>query len=221
MAVTGVSQWTVDEGKKSFLRCAKIIERIYNWIDMETFQPQPSAAEARARLIPEGKKMVLGVASRWSNAKGLDGFLALSDRLGEDYVICLVGAMPEGVELPAQMMHISATDSPQKLAELYTMADVFVTMSPEETFGKVSAEALSCGTPVVCYDSTANKELVGPGCGAVHALGDLDAVEHSVRTICQNGKEHYTEACRAFAQENFKKEDRIRDYLKLYEAIQT
>ena len=217
LAVVGVSQWTVDEAKKSFLRCAKKIERIYNWIDLETFRPQENAEKP----VPDDKKMVLGVASGWSNAKGLDSFLKLSERLGEEYVICLVGIMPEGLQLPQWMMHIPATDSPQKLAELYTVADVFVTLSAEETFGKVSAEALACGTPVVCYDSTANKELVGPGCGAVHKMGDLDAVEASVRKICQRGKEAYSEACRTFAQENFKKEDRIRDHLKLYEEIQT
>jgi len=91
LAVTGVSQWTVEEAKKSFLRCAKKIERIYNWIDLEVFRPQENAVKP----VPDGKKMVLGVASGWSNAKGLDAFLKLSDRLGEDYVICLVGAMPK------------------------------------------------------------------------------------------------------------------------------
>jgi len=135
-------------------------------------------------------------------------------------VICLVGAMPEGMQLPQGVLHIPSTDSPEKLAELYTAADVFVTLSAEETFGKVSAEALACGTPVVCYDSTANKELVGEGCGAVHKLGDLDAIENSVRKICAAEKTAYCDTCRLFAQNNFKKEDRVEDYLSLYERIQ-
>jgi len=220
LAVTGVSGWITDEAKKSYLKCAKRIERIYNWIDLDTFAPVPTAQQTRDEMLPAGKKMVLGVASGWSNAKGLDAFLSLAQKLGEEYVICLVGAMPEGVQLPDNLYHIPSTDSAQKLAELYTMADVFVTLSAEESFGKVSAEALACGTPVVCYDSTANKELVGDGCGEVLASGELEAMERAIRRICLADKEAYTQTCRQFAYANFKKEDRIRDYLLLYERIQ-
>lgn len=219
LAVTGVSQWTVDEAKKSFLTCAKEITRIYNWIDLDTFYPR-EGGNIRERMALTGKKVVLGVASGWSNAKGLRDFLALAQRLGQDYAVCLVGTMPEGVQMPDNMRHIPPTSSADELAELYSMADVFVTLSAEETFGKVSAEALACGTPAICYDSTANKELIGPGCGAVHTLGDLDAVEASVRRICAEGKEGYAHACRSFARENFEKEHRIKDYLDLYERIQ-
>ncbi|MBQ9968541.1 MAG: glycosyltransferase [Oscillospiraceae bacterium] len=220
LVVTGVSQWTVDEARKSFLTCARDIVRIYNWIDLEVFSPKEITEEARARYVRPGKKMVLGVASGWSEAKGFGGFLELAKRLGEDYQICLVGSIAKETELPENVRHIQRTDSPAELAELYSMADVFVTMSPEETFGKVSAEALACGTPVVCYDSTANKELVGEGCGNVHQLGDLDGVEASVRAICASGKASYLKTCRAFAEANFRKEDRIGDHLELYRSIQ-
>lgn len=219
LAVTGVSQWVVDEAGKSFLRCAKEITRIYNWIDLSVFKPQESADQLRARLVPEGKKVILGIASDWNNAKGLEQFMALANRLGDDYRICLVGLLPRKIQMPENVICIEPTNSEKELAQLYTMADVFVSLSPEETFSKVSAEALACGTPVVCYDSTANKELVGPGCGEVHRLNDLGAVEASVKKICAQDKSVYGEACRAFVQATFKKEDRIQDYLDLYERI--
>lgn len=220
LAVTGVSQWAVDEAKKSFLSCAKEITRIYNWIDLDVFSPKTVNSQPWWHYRQEGKKMVLGVASVWSDAKGLNGFIELAKRLGESYQLCLVGRMPTKIILPENTLHIESIASPLKLAELYSVADVFVTLSPEETFGKVSAEALACGTPVVCYDSTANKELVGVGCGCVHPLGDINAIEASVRTICAEGKARYTDACRAFAEANFGKEDRIRDYLEVYQRVQ-
>lgn len=222
LAVTGVSQWTVDEAKKSYLRCAKQITRIYNWIDLDVFKPQKYDLQRRKEITPGGEKMVLGVASAWSAAKGLDAFVKLAQLLGREYVICLVGTMPSGAVLPDNVRHIPATETAGELAELYTMADVFVTLSAEETFGKVTAEALACGTPAVCYDSTANKELVGPGCGAVHKLGDLEAVAASIKEICAKDKrEFYEDACCEFARKNFSKEDRIKDYLDLYEKIST
>ena len=219
LAVTGVSQWITDEAGKSFLTCAKEITKIYNWIDLDIFSPKETANQLRACLVPEGNKLVLGVASEWCNAKGLDQFLALAQSLGSAYTVCLVGKMPAGVCLPENVLPIPHTGSAHSLAEFYTAADVFVTLSAEETFGKVSVEAMACGTPVVCYDSTAKKELVGQGCGAVHPLADLAAVEASVREICRQGKEPYGQACRTFAENNFQKDRQIEKYLGLYERM--
>lgn len=219
LTVTGVSQWTVEEAKKSFLQCAQKIRRIYNWIDLDAFCPGEPSQELREQYGILGKHTVLAVASGWGESKGLSGLISLANSLGKAYTVCLVGALPAQMELAGNMCHIPPTSSVEELAGLYRLADVFVTLSPEETFGKVSAEALACGTPVVCYDSTANKELVGPGCGAVLPLGDLEGVAEAVKKICTEGKQNYTGVCRAFAQKNFGKEDRIRDYLSLYEEI--
>lgn len=219
LVVVGVSEWVTQDAQQSFLQCAKKIMRIYNWIDLDTFQRKGNMEELRKVYAPGGERIVLGVASGWSKSKGLHDFLKLAELLGETYKICLVGHMPEGIELPQNVCHIPTTNSPEALAELYSMADVFVTLSAEETFGKVSAEALACGTPVVCYDSTANRELVGQGCGSVCALGDLRGVAEAVQTVCQKKDGEMSARCRVFAEENFSKEQRIQDYLSLYEEM--
>lgn len=219
LAVVGVSDWITNEARKSYLSCANAITRIYNWIDLGVFSPKEGAERLKKQLVLENTKIVLGVASGWGKAKGLDGFIRLADLLGEGYAVILVGKMPGRLALPPNMRHIPVTESVDALAEYYTMADVFVTLSLEETFGKVSAEALACGTPVVCFDSTANGELVGEGCGAVVAPNDLDGVVKAIRRICGDGKSKYSFVCRSFAVENFAKEERIREYLSLYEWL--
>ena len=40
LAVIGVSDWITNEAKKSFLADAKILRRIYNWIDLDVFYPR-------------------------------------------------------------------------------------------------------------------------------------------------------------------------------------
>ena len=49
--------------------------------------------------------------------------------------------------------------SEQELAELYNAADVYVSNSVAEGFGLPIAEALACGTPVICPDNSAQTEL--------------------------------------------------------------
>lgn len=221
LAVVGVSDWITNEAGKSFLACAKEIRRIYNWIDLEVFCPRENSFAIRTLMGITGKKVVLGVASGWSDAKGLGEFIRLAGLLGDDYAVVLVGHMPDGFGLPSRIYHIPATESPDELAEYYSMADVFVTLSLEESFGKVSAEALACGTPVICYDSTANGELVGEGCGKVISPGNLGETAAAVKEICAAEKQLFTVRCRAFAGMNFSKAVRINDYMELYRIMMT
>ena len=219
LAVVGVSEWTKQQGEKSFLSCAEHIDRIYNWIDLNVFYPRENGNELKEKMGITNKKVILGVASGWSNAKGLDKFCQLADTLGDDYTVVLVGQMCENYQLPSNVIAVPPTTSVDALAEYYSMADVFVSLSLQETFGKVSAEALACGTPIVCFDSTANKEMVGENCGKVVPPNDMDSIVSAVQDICQNEKFAYSEFCCRFAAENFDKEKNIASYLELFEKL--
>ena len=117
------------------------------------------------------------------------------------------------------ILHIQQTHNVEEMASYYALADVFFQPSLEETFGKVSAEALSCGTPVVCFDLTANPELVGEGCGAVVSAGDIGALTEQVNYILESGKNTYTKTCRDFALQNFSKDKNMLQYMQLFETL--
>ena len=121
--------------------------------------------------------------------------------------------------LQPNVVHISETHDVDELARLYSRADVFVTFSLEETFGKVSAEALACGTPVVCFDSTASPEIVGEKCGRVVPAGDYAAVRQAIGEILAQGKNAYSEACVQQARQNFCYETNAQEYLNLFEEL--
>ncbi len=221
LSVVGVSDWITNEAKESYLSCALELRRIYNWIDLDVFKPMNNAEELRRRYQLENKKVIIGVSSKWGDGKGLNQFIELAGKLSDDYKIALVGGISEDVILPNNICNIPATSSTKELAELYSMADVFVTMSLEESFGKVSAEALSCGTPVVCFDSTANKELVGDGCGKVIQSGNIDEMAEALKEVCSRKKAEYVSICRAYAEKNFRKEDNIKEYLELFDLLES
>lgn len=97
----------------------------------------------------------------WVERKGLSTFMRLADRLGEEYKIVLVG-LSEGqiASLPENVLGLPRTDTPGKLAQIYTAADVFVNPGREETFGLTVAEAMACGTWPIVYADTACAEVV-------------------------------------------------------------
>lgn len=48
----------------------------------------------------------------------------------------------------------------QKLAEIYSAADLFVAPSIEEAFGKTIIESMACGTPVIAFNATGPKDII-------------------------------------------------------------
>ncbi|MBQ9778388.1 MAG: glycosyltransferase, partial [Clostridia bacterium] len=74
------SVWLGNLVKQSFLG-EKEVRVIPNGIDLSVFKPTESDFRQRHRL--EDKKIILGVATAWGKAKGLDDFVTLSERLDE------------------------------------------------------------------------------------------------------------------------------------------
>lgn len=217
LGVIAVSDWLRNEAAQSpVFKNAREITRIHNWIDTNQFAPVQTGL-LRDNLGLNDKKIILAVAAMWENRKGLDTLLWMAERMGPDEQLIMIGKIDQ--QLPDNVIHIDRTDSKAKLAEFYSMADVFVQPSLEETFGKVTAEALSCGTPVVCYDSTANPELVGDNCGAVVPADDKEAMLNEVRNILQRGKKHHAEFCRRFAVEHFNMEKNCLQYMELFSRL--
>ncbi len=214
LAVIGVSNWISDEAEKSILKNANMIETVYNWIDLEVFYPHKS--DIKKILGLENKHIILGVAISWSSEKGIDDFNILADMLGDDYKIVLVGRASEPVN--KKILCIERTSDMQMLSDLYAAADVFYNPTRRETFGKVTAEALSCGTPVIVYKTTACPELVGDGCGYTESVGDVKAVYKDILKISDD-KQNYTDRCRDFAEKSFDKSKKLNETIEVYQEI--
>ena len=219
MAVVGVSKWITNEVYSSVLKNANIIKAVHNWVDLKVFQPKKQEADqCRKRIGIQGKFIILGVSSIWSDLKGLSTFYELSRLLKDDEIIILVGHLNEQ-KMPSNIIHIPETQNANDLATYYSMADVFMQMSPEESFGKVVAEAMSCGTPVISIDSTANAELIGAGTGFVSHNSDVDAIYHYIKSIKQIGSQKYADTCRDYAKKNFMLTKQLNKYLDVYDSL--
>ena len=216
MTIVTVSQWLASEVRQSFLAKYPIVP-IYNWVDYDVFRPLYEKSIIKKYNL-EDKFVVLGVSSHWFNEKGLDVFIDMSRRIDEKTVIVLVGNMGRHI-LPKNIISIPQTTSVRDLSLWYSLADVFVNPSREETFGKVTAEAMSCGTPVVVYDSTASPEIVGKGCGEIVVSGNIDGLLAAIAVIKDKGKSYYAHYCTSWVKKYFDKKSRTDDYINVYKNV--
>lgn len=144
------SKWLADLVVQSFL-VKYPVEVRHNTIDTSVFKPTPS--DFRERYGIGNRFMVLGVASPWTERKGLVDFIKLANGLNsEEYAIVLVGLSEKQLkELPANIVGLARTDSLQELVSIYTAADVFFNPTREDNYPTTLLEAQACGTSVLTY----------------------------------------------------------------------
>ena len=221
LTVVGVSDWVTNEAKMSFFSKAKNITRIYNWINMDVFHPYEYSDCLKEKYnIPKDKFMILGVSSIWaSDTPRFEDFMYLAEHISDDMVLVMIGACRNNDLVDKNVVHIPFVDDTTELARLYSSANVYIHCSREDTFGKVIAEALACGTPAVVYEITGCPEIVKEGCGFTVAPRDVNGIIKSINIIKSNGKENYTDNCLKNTFDNFNYQNNIQQLIDLYLSL--
>ena len=124
--------------------------------------------------------------------------------------------MNRRAQLHKNITHIGKFRSAEKLAEIYSSADVFINPSREETFGMTTAEAMACDTPVIVNNATALPEVITPETGYAIDLDDIDAVYNILQHIKNNPNRFAN--CRQHIINNYTLNHMTSQYLKLYQS---
>ena len=178
------SEWLARYVRQSFLK-EYPVDVIHNGIDAGVFRRTPET-ETHAEMLREkyglaGKKAVIAVSTSWDRRKGLPEYFRLAEELGDGYRVLVVG-LPEKIikTLPENVTGIPRTDRPKQLAAFYCLAHAYVNASLEENYPTTNLEAISCGTPVITYDTGGSGESADLY-GAVVPKGDVKALAEAVR----------------------------------------
>ncbi len=221
LTIIPVSKWLGDETAKSFLKNHSI-KVIQNGIDLNKFKisDEKTIINIKRSLNIREEFVILGVANPWSVKKGLDFFVALSERLSSEYKIVMVGLSKKQLKnLPKKIIGLERTKNVQQLSELYAAADAFLNPTLEDTFPTTNLESLACGTPVITFESGGSSESINEHTGFVVEKGDIEGLCSALEEIKKNGKEYYSEKCRSRADLLFDKEKNFYNYINLYKEL--
>lgn len=214
-AIVAVSQHTADVMQ---VNLAQPVHMIHNWVDTKWFVPgiRPLRNEGQPFRL-----LFVGNPSRW---KGVDVIAPLARRLGASFEILLLGGLRNSFEgtalLPNMRLldRVAAVDMPA----IYQSVDAALVPTRYEAFGYVAVEAMSCGLPVVGFDSTGTAEVCVRGETAL--LGPVDDVEQladNARQLASNDAlaRHLGKAGRERAVSDFSEQKAIAAYVTLYRKL--
>lgn len=164
MKVVGISQWLSDCAQSSRVFNGFDIKTISNNVDASRFFPISQEVAREILGLRIDQKVILVGAQRINDFYKGFGLLkeALESMRMDDVHLLVFGKTPADEIGPLGLPYTNLgflTDT-VSLRLAYSAADVFVAPSRMDAFGKTLAEAMACGTPVVCFDATGPKDIV-------------------------------------------------------------
>lgn len=214
LTIVTPSKWLKNYVKESFLKDYPV-EVIYNGIDLNQFKPVKG--NLTVQYANEHKKIVLGVANMWEPRKGLKYFEQLSEMLADEYKIILVGLSEKQIsKVNSKITGITRTNNVKELAELYSMAAVYVNATLEDNFPTTNIEALACGTPVITFATGGSIESVDEECGMIVPKGNIHKLKDAIEQVCNHPNDYIK--CLEKSKK-YNKDDRFEEYINLYKKV--
>lgn len=221
------SVWLKDKVEKSVLG-NKRIHLIYNGIDTNLFKPVNKIETRKELGLSEDKKIVLFVVDG-ETKNPYKGWVYVENILkkysNDDNIrfICIGSTSIKEENFNSNATYVQRIDDPKLLAKYYSSADVFLYPSLADTFGLVVAESMSCGTPVVTFQTGGIPEIVDhKKNGYVAKYGNQKDLECGLTYLLSRSENEcklISEYSIEKVKNNFTVEIMGNNYLKLYEEI--
>ncbi len=160
-----VSDWLKKRAERSIVLKDHNITKINNNINTNNFRQIPKEIAKKILKIDTDKNIILyGAQNPQSPRKGWDYFIDTLKKLDKKkYYLVIFGKFwshNKLNEIGLEYKSLGFINDNKKLNATYACADVFVASSIQDAWPKTFAEAMSCGTPVVCFANTSISEIV-------------------------------------------------------------
>lgn len=169
LTLVSPSSWLAQCAHSSSLFQNMRIEVIPHGLDTEKYKCLNKALGRESLNFPQDKKIILFGAIEATSDKN-KGFHLLQSSLQElsksgrkdDWELVIFGAsQPDNPpDLGFKTHYLGHLYDDMSLATVYSLADVMLMPSLQESFGQTASESLACGTPVVAFNATGLKDIV-------------------------------------------------------------
>ncbi len=192
------SEWLANLARMSGLTNGMTVSAIPNTIDTDIFHPYDKWTSRRELGLPVvGKNVVLFVSQKLSDArkgatlliKAINKIRTYHPRTASSIVVALMGShsaeLMSRIHFPCVELGYIAGD--ERLAKVYSAADLFVLPSTEDNLPNTIMEAMACGVPCVGFDVGGIPEMIDhKKNGYVVPVGNTADFADGIRWILKN-----------------------------------
>lgn len=213
LLVTNVSPWLTERASHSTMLKEFEHQTVCNGVDTSVFYYRGNHSSYKT-------KMVLHVTAKFSDnhndLKGGRFLIQLAKRFeGQNVRFVVAGKHCNDIVVPSNVELLGLLTDQNRLAELYSQADIVVITSKRETFSLITTESLCCGTPVVGFQAGAPEQIALPQYSEFVEYGNGDALFDAVQRMLSSVFDH--NAISEVAREKYSNEKMTGDYLRIYE----
>ena len=220
LIVTSVSPWLESRAKQSPILSNFKHVTVLNGLDTKVFHLYQKSACRKVLKLPIDKKIVFHATPLFNTDKGYikgSWYVCEVAKLMPDVLFVIAGRYAENIEVPQNVKLLGQVRNQTELAQLYSMADATLLASQRETFSMVTAESLSCGTPMVGFEAGGPEQIALRDYSQFVAYGDVAACTQALQNFIS--KEWDTNAIEREAHAKYSREVMTNAYLNVYKMI--
>jgi glycosyltransferase involved in cell wall biosynthesis len=223
----GVSRWISSVAKESLLFSKFSITTIPNILKTDIFYPREFESSRKYWRLNLTETILLFGSDYKDTNKGYFTIETLIKRFDEegrkDLTFVIFGEVPiEYKTKNLKLINIGHLKSTEDLAILYTASDITLVPSRIESFCLTAAESISCGTPVISFDTSGLQDIVmndqtGYRCICFDENDFKSKVEQIIRELDES--KFKPEKLHQFCIDNFSSEKISSKYIEFYSSL--
>lgn len=220
LIIISVSPWLMKRAQESPILRGKKHFTILNGLDTTVFSPHFDSA-LRKKYCPNGEKIIFHPTAYFrpekEHNKGGYYVLKLAEILKHKNIKILVaGTYSDNIPSQENVIFLGKILDQETLAKYYSIADITVLTSKNETFSMVTAESLCCGTPVVGFQAGGPESIaISTDCEFVE-YGNLDDLVNAIFKYLYKSKSNELPN---LAIKKYNKKNMINEYIKYYKML--
>lgn len=155
------SNWLARQAQRSAVFQNINIQVVGNTLDFEIFKPSDKKSLRRKYGLPEdGYFVIYGAMDHQDERKGVIYLEQAISQIKQDLTDLHLLSFGSSNSNDVGTKYFGSIEDEQTLSEIYNCADVFVLPSVQDNLPNTVMEALSCGVPVVTFDSGGVSDMV-------------------------------------------------------------